>query len=124
MALAAREMSVVTGQDHAVGVERKVIIDKKLGVAAEVEKVAVAVKLDDGRVGVLTQQKIVGVQGIRTQPQNVRFLSACMPMQACMYMQNACAVNSCCIILSLPVIFHLSYLCMQSCDYYRLPIGE
>ena len=62
MAVAASEVSVVAGQNHAVGVQRKVIVDKELGIAAEVEKVAVAVDLGDGRVGVVTQQKIVGVQ--------------------------------------------------------------
>ena len=62
MALAARELSVVAGQDHAIGVERKVIVDEELGIAAEVENVAVAVDLGGGRVGVVTQQKIVGVQ--------------------------------------------------------------
>ena len=38
------------------------IVDKELGIAAEVENVAVAVDLGDGRVGVVTQQKIIGVQ--------------------------------------------------------------
>jgi hypothetical protein len=32
-------------KDHAIGVERKVIVDKELGIAAEVENVAVAVDL-------------------------------------------------------------------------------
>ena len=31
--MAAREMNAVAGQDHAVGVERKVIVDKELGIA-------------------------------------------------------------------------------------------
>ena len=61
MAVAASELSVVAGQDHAVAVERKVIVDKELGIAAEVENVTVAVDLGDGTVGVVTQQKIVGV---------------------------------------------------------------
>ena len=69
MAIAAREVNVVAGQDHAVGVERKVIVDEELGIAAEVENVAVAVDLGDGRVGVVTQQKIIGV---RAQTPTVR----------------------------------------------------
>lgn len=69
MAVAAREVNVVAGQDHAIGVERKVIVDKELGIAAEVENVAVAVDLGDGRVGVVTQQKIIGIQA---QPPTVR----------------------------------------------------
>ena len=71
MAVAARELNVVAAQDHAIGVERKVIVDKELGIAAEVENVAVAVDLGDGRVGVVTQQKIIGVQA---QPPTVRKL--------------------------------------------------
>ena len=71
MALAAREVKVVTGDDHAVAVEKKVVVDKELGIAAEVEKVAVAVDLGDGRVGVVTQERIVGVQA---QVPDVRFL--------------------------------------------------
>lgn len=67
MAVAAREVNVVAGQDHAIGVERKVIIDKELGIAAEVENVAVAVDLGDGRVGVVTQQKII----VQEQPPTV-----------------------------------------------------
>ena len=62
MALAAREVKVVAGEDHAVAVEKKVVVDKALGIAAKVENVAVAVDLGDGRVGVVTQRRIVGVQ--------------------------------------------------------------
>ena len=69
MALAAREVGVVAGEDHAVAVEKKVVVDKQLIIAAEVENVAVAVDLGDGRVGVVTQQKIVAVQA---QVPNVR----------------------------------------------------
>ena len=71
MAIAAHELNVVAGKDHAIGVERKVIVDKELGIAAEVENVAVAVDLGDGRIGVVTQQNIIGVQA---QPTTVRKL--------------------------------------------------
>ena len=60
----AHELNVVSGPDHAVAVERKVVVDKELGVAAEVENVAVAVDLGDGKTGVVTQQKIVGIQAV------------------------------------------------------------
>ena len=60
----ARELNIVSGPDHAVAVERKMVIDKELGVAAEVENVAVAVDLGDGKTGVVTQQKIVGIQAV------------------------------------------------------------
>ena len=62
MALAARQVQVAAGDDHAVAVERKVIVDPQSGMAAEVENVAVAVKLDDGTVGVARQQRIRFVQ--------------------------------------------------------------
>ena len=61
MALAAREVHVAAGDDHVIAVERNVIVDPELGVAAKVENVAVAVDLGDGNVGVARQQKIVGV---------------------------------------------------------------
>ena len=67
MALVAHEQNVVSGKDHAVAVDRKVVIDKELGIAAEVETVAVAVDLGDGRIGVASHQRIVGVQA---QPSN------------------------------------------------------
>ena len=69
MAVAAHEVNVVAGQDHTIGVERNVIVDKELGIAAEVENIAVAVDLGDGRVGVVTQQKIIGIQA---QPPTVK----------------------------------------------------
>ena len=50
--------------------EWRVIVDKELGIAAEVENIAVAIDLGDGIVGV-TQQKIMGIQA---QPPTVRKL--------------------------------------------------
>ena len=61
MALAAREVQVAVGDDHAVAVERNIIVDPELGVAAKVENVAVAVDLGGGNVGIAQQQKIVGI---------------------------------------------------------------
>lgn len=62
MAVAARQVQVTVGDDHAVKVEKEIIVDHERGVVAEVEKTAVAVDLGDGRVGVATQQKVVGVR--------------------------------------------------------------
>ena len=70
MAVAACELNVVAGQDHAIRVERRVIVDKELSIAAEVENVAVATDLGDGIVGVVTQQKII----VQVQPPTVRKL--------------------------------------------------
>ena len=61
MALAAREVQVAAGDDHAIAVERNIVVDPELGVAAKVENVAVAVDLGDGNIGVARQQKIIGV---------------------------------------------------------------
>lgn len=62
MAVAARQVQIATGKDHAIAVEKKVVVDRELGVAAEVENVAVAVQMDDGRVGVARHQRIRAVQ--------------------------------------------------------------
>ena len=61
MALAAREVQIAAGDNYAVAVERNIIVDPELGVAAKVENVAVAVDLGDGNVGIAQQQKIVGI---------------------------------------------------------------
>ena len=61
MALAAHQVNVVSGEDHAIAVEKKMVVDKKLGVAAQVENVAVAMDLGDGITGVAMQQRITGV---------------------------------------------------------------
>ena len=61
MALAAREAHIATGDDHAIAVERNIVVDPESGVAAKVENVAVAVDLGDGNVGVAHHQKVVGI---------------------------------------------------------------
>ena len=68
MALAAHEVCLTKGENHAIAVEKKVVVDEELGIAAQVENVAVAVKLDDGRIGVVTQQRITGVQANTPAP--------------------------------------------------------
>ena len=50
------------GEDHVVGVERKVLIDPKSGVAVEVETRTVALDLGDRNIGVVQQQRITGYQ--------------------------------------------------------------
>ena len=62
MALAAREVKIATGDNHAVAIERKLVVDPESGMAAQVENVAVAVQLEDGTVGVARQQRIHFVQ--------------------------------------------------------------
>ena len=70
MAVAAHEVKVVAGRDHAIAVEKKVVVDRDLGIAAEVENIAVAVQLDDGNIGVAHQQRLVGVHAlVEDQPQ-------------------------------------------------------
>ena len=59
MAVAAHEVKVVAGRDHAIAVEKKVVVDRDLGIAAEVENVAVAVQLEDGNIAVAHQQRLV-----------------------------------------------------------------
>ena len=63
MAVAARQTRVAVGEDHAVRVDRQVIIDPRTGRAAEVENVTVAVDMGDGNIAVARQQKITGYQG-------------------------------------------------------------
>lgn len=58
MALSARQTQVAVGDDHAVRVDREVIIDPRTGRAAEVENVTVAVDMGDGTIGVARQQRI------------------------------------------------------------------
>jgi hypothetical protein len=62
MAVAAREVQIATGDNHAVAIERKLLVDPRSGRAAQVENVAVAVQLEDGTVGVARQQRIHFVQ--------------------------------------------------------------
>ena len=63
MAIAARQTRVAVGEDHAVRVDRQVVIDPRTGRAAEVENVTVAVDMGDGNIAVARQQKITGYQG-------------------------------------------------------------
>ena len=63
--LAAREMQVVAGEDHAVGVRKDVYVDTERGVALEVENVALAVDLGDGRIGVAHHERVVGAVAVQ-----------------------------------------------------------
>ena len=80
MALAAHEVTVAAGADHVVGVERRVVVDadrgiggrveravvvdKERGIATDVENTTLAVDLGHGNVGVVRQQKVVGVHAL------------------------------------------------------------
>lgn len=79
MALAAHEVSLTKGENHALAVEKKVVVDEESGIAAQVENVAVAVKLDDGRIGVVTQQRITGVQA------NTPVSNVCLQAMTCIH---------------------------------------
>lgn len=62
MAVAAQQTRVAVGEDHAVRVDRKIVIDPRTGRAAEVENVTVAVDMGDGNIAVAQQQRITGYQ--------------------------------------------------------------
>ena len=62
MSLAAHEVNIVTGQDHALAVETQVFVDERTGVAAKVENVTMAVNVGDGNVAVVKECRIVGMQ--------------------------------------------------------------
>ena len=57
-----RQTRVTATDDGVVAVQRDVIIDRERGIAAEVEKVVVAVDLGDGNIAVAEQQRVKGVQ--------------------------------------------------------------
>lgn len=57
----ARRVEVVAAEDGLVAVQRDVIIDPKSGVAAEVEKVVVAVDVGEGKVAVMEQARVKAV---------------------------------------------------------------
>lgn len=61
MAVTARQMRIVAGRDHVVAVQRELVIDPELGIAAEVEKTTVAVDLGGGNIAVQERQRVVGV---------------------------------------------------------------
>ena len=62
MAMIGRQTRVTATDDGVVAVQRDVIIDRELGIAAEVEKVVVAVDLGGGNIAVAEQQRVKGVQ--------------------------------------------------------------
>ena len=72
---------------------------KELGIAAEVENVAVAVDVGDGNVGIARPQRIA-VQGSDTT--TVSTAKACMHCHACTYMR--CLISR---IIGLPCIRHV-----------------
>lgn len=60
----ARQVQVATGEDGFVAVQRDVIVDPELGIAAEVEKVVVAVDVGGGKVAVMEQNRVKGVTAL------------------------------------------------------------
>lgn len=61
MAVAARQVHVAKGEDHVVAVQTDTIYDPKSGAAVQVEKIAIAVDLGDGKVAMRQQERIIGV---------------------------------------------------------------
>ena len=62
MAMHGRQVRIASTDDGVVAVQRDVVIDRERGIAAEVEKVVVAVDLGDGNIAVAEQQRVKGVQ--------------------------------------------------------------
>ena len=62
MALHGRQVQVAATDDGVVAVQRDVVIDRERGIAAEVERVTVAVDMGDGNIAVAEQQRVKGVQ--------------------------------------------------------------
>ena len=60
----ARQVQVAAGEDGFVAVQRDVIVDPELGIAAEVEKVVVAVDVGGGNVAVMEQNRVKGVTAL------------------------------------------------------------
>ena len=54
----ARQVQVAAAEDGLVAVQRDIIVDPKSGIAAEVEKVVVAVDVGGGKVAVMQQARI------------------------------------------------------------------
>lgn len=54
----ARQVQVAVAKDGLVAVQRDVIIDPKSGIAAEVEKVVVAIDVGEGKVAVMEQARV------------------------------------------------------------------
>ena len=57
-----RRVQVAATEDGIVAIEREVIVDRELGIAAEVEKRTVAVDMGDGTIGVAEQQRVRVIQ--------------------------------------------------------------
>ena len=62
MALHGRQVQVAATEDGIIAVQRDVIIDRQRGIAAEVEKITVAVDMGDGNIAVAEQQRVKGVR--------------------------------------------------------------
>lgn len=57
----ARQVQVAAGEDGLVAVQRDIIVDPERGIAAEVEKVVVAVDVGDGKIAVMEQNRVKSV---------------------------------------------------------------
>ncbi len=62
MAVAASRTQIIAGEDHAIAIQREVMVDPESGVAVQVEKAVIAVDLGDGRVAVHERQRLISVQ--------------------------------------------------------------
>lgn len=72
MATVARQVVVGAGDDHVIAVQKELVVDRERGIAAEVEKIQVAVDMGDGNIAVHERQRIVGA--VVAEPARVSLL--------------------------------------------------
>lgn len=81
MAFPALELNVVSEEDHTVLPDRKIAVDNELGIAVEVETVAVAVDFGDGKIGFVSSQRIVADDQRQPTSNSVSHIKQCMSQQ-------------------------------------------
>ena len=67
MAVAAGEIQIARDRDGLVAVRRDIVVDPERGVAAEVERVVVAVEDEEGNVAVMQQNRVLRAVDIADQ---------------------------------------------------------
>ncbi len=58
MAVVGRQVQIVATEDGVRRVEREVIVDPESGLAAEVQKVTIAVDVGDGNIAIAQQERV------------------------------------------------------------------
>ena len=67
MAVQAREVQIAAAEDGVVAVQRDVIVDREAGVAAEMEKVMVAVDDGEGHIAYMEQNRLKSVVPLQVE---------------------------------------------------------